>query len=208
MGKTTMSVDLIVNQFAPLVDRIVVVCPTFYNQDLFRAMDPFIKNPSKDVFLNATKATFKMIMVQLRTLHTYAKKMKERIRTLIFVDDLAGSTVIHGGRMSPFGELCIQSPHLDLSMICISQQFTAITPSFRDNITSLMVFPTSDKDVIKIIQNKYSSIFFSPQCMQDMMQRAWLGDDDQPNHFFFIFMTPRKELRYFSDFKSELFPAT
>jgi hypothetical protein len=205
MGKTTMCVDLITGTFASQVDRVVVVCPTFYDQDMFRAIDPLIRNPHKDVFLKPTKATFKMILDQLRCFKATNKKDGKRVKNLLFVDDLAGNPVIHG-TMSSFGELCIQSPHLDLTMICISQQFTAISPSFRKNISSLMVFPSTDEDEMKIIQRKYTSINHPKDCMKEMMQRAWLGHDNKPNHFFFIFMTPRQELRYFSDFKFELFP--
>lgn len=205
MGKTTLSLKIIEEIFLKRVDRILFVCPTYFDQQQFRRFDPYI-NPKNDVFLNALPSTFTKILVQLREQKRLAQKFqKKEPVTLMFVDDMAGEGAIHGGRQSPFSHLSIQSPHLNLSMICISQQYSAITPGFRDNINALISFPSSRKADRENIINSFGGCFANPKILNVVMDTAWTVDEKGP-HFLFVYVPARQNIRLFIDFDKEIIP--
>lgn len=164
-------------------------------------MHPYVAG-ERDVHTMPSDNTFKTIKKELMLMKEYttANGMKP-IKTLVFVDDLAGLNIIHGGRISAFANLAVQVRHLDASIISIAQQFSAITPAFRDNCGAIIAFPSNrqqDKDFIK---REYCNTHFPPRIMDDIIETAW--KQMKP---LLIIANARQELRYFIDFYHEIKP--
>jgi hypothetical protein len=164
-------------------------------------MHPFVE-PERDVHTAPNENTFKMIKKELIAMKEYTSMNGLKpLQTLIFVDDLAGLNIIHGGRISAFANLAVQVRHFDTSIISIAQQFTAITPAFRDNCGAVIAFPSNrhqDKDFIK---KEYCNTHFPPRVMDEIIETAW--KQMKP---LFIIANARQELRYFIDFYHEIKP--
>jgi hypothetical protein len=121
MGKTTWAVKLILNHYRPQVDRIIMCCPTFH-QRLFDPIRHLVA--PKDVYTDVTKEVFVKISRELDML----TKRGLSTRTLIYVDDCAGTKAIHGNGTGPFAHLSIQTSHWNVSMIVVTQQPSRVDP--------------------------------------------------------------------------------
>ena len=204
-GKTQLMIELIDLVFRPQINRLIVVCPTFFSQDSFRVLDDMILRP-KDVYTNPTPQTFDIIKMDLLRVQ---KELKEKnlpsIATLVFIDDLAGTNLIHGGRISPFANFAIQSRHVGCSVIVIGQQATTISPAFRDNVTGVIAFPAQRKEEIKWLIREYARHDLKNNQMEEIIICAWKGYrqdcDEWGKHFLTIFCKPREPIMYFADLK-------
>jgi hypothetical protein len=196
-------IQLINTVFRHQIKRLIVVCPTFQSQESFRVLDDLILRP-KDIHLNPNATTFDTIKNELLSIGAELKsKGLPRIETMIFVDDLAGTNLIHGGRISPFANFSIQSRHLGCSVIVIGQQATTISPAFRDNVTSVIAFPAQRKEEIRWLIREYASHDLKDTQMEQIIVSAWKGyrneKDDWGKHFLTIFCKPREPILYFAD---------
>lgn len=202
-GKTRLMIELINTVFRSQINRLIVVCPTYRSQEEFRVLDDMILRP-KDVHLNPNAQTFDTIKMELLQLQADLKKKGlPQIATLVFVDDLAGTNLIHGGRISGFANFSIQSRHIGCSVIVISQQATAVSPAFRDNVTSVVAFPGQRKEEIKWLIREYARYDLKNNQMEDIIISAWNGYKNNENewgkHFLTIFCKPREPIAYFAD---------
>lgn len=183
------------------MDRVIAICPTFWTQPCFEPMYEDLDH-ERDVFTKPTEETFREIKRQIFATYEYTTKNKLKpIRTLIFMDDLAGLGIFHGGRISEFANLAIQSRHHNVSIIAISQQATAITPAFRDNCFSVLCFPSGREADKTFIKKEYQSIHYNSKTMDEIIETAW-----KDSNFLFILANPRSEIRYFIDFYQEIKP--
>jgi ABC-type dipeptide/oligopeptide/nickel transport system ATPase subunit len=208
-GKTTLAVFLMI-QFADNFDRIIIVCPGFEDQPVFRLLDTLV-NP-KDVFLNPGTQTFKEIKEDLQIVSEYCKKQGKRpLRTLVFVDDLAGLHVIHGGRFGDFPHFAIGCRHLSTSLIVIAQQPTAVSPAFRDNVNAVICFPSNRQQDLEWLIKEYKGINMTKEEMRALIRKAWIGpgnknEEGVNQHFLTIISHPRMGNRYFCDFDWSVTP--
>ena len=96
------------------MDRILILCPTYQTQTTF---DPIRKLVyARDVWDGKGKKDIQEMEQIMDT--TQKRRIKEglkKTRFLVIVDDMAGTTALHGNRISPFGHLSIQTPHLSCS---------------------------------------------------------------------------------------------
>lgn len=186
------------------MDRFIIVCPTFQVQSCFRFLDNKV-NSKRDVFTEPDDTTFKNILKQLlKTRERCIEKNLPMVKTLLFVDDMAGTKYIHGGRTSAFGNLCIQSPHLSTTILCISQQPTAITPSFRDNVNAVMAFPSRKIADVEYLEGEFGGEVGSKLKIRSIIEKAWNYDDEYGQHFLFVYSPPRSKSRFFIDFNKEI----
>lgn len=208
-GKSTVAIE-IMSQFQTKIDRLIVVSPTFRTQEIFRPLDCLVKNPKRDIFPSATKVTFSKIMAQITRQYEYCEQNDlKQIRTLIFIDDNTSNKAIHGGRMGSLGNLTIMCRHFKAALLCISHQGKAITPGFRNNVTSLIAFPTNIENEISFISQEFGNpILWTKDDFKKIISHAWKGGREDMRewgrHFLFILTPPRSCQRYFIDFQKEI----
>jgi hypothetical protein len=212
-GKTTVGVFIML-QMKLWYDRLIIVCPGFRKQEMFRLLDEFVK--PTDIYENPKPGTFKAINEDIEIVTEFCKKQgKQPLRTLVFVDDLAGLHVIHGGRFSDFAHFCIGCRHMDASIIVISQQPTAVSPAFRDNVNAVIAFPSRRSQDVEWLLKEYKGLQMDKDEMKMTILKAWKGkvkkeeenDDSIGNNFLFIALDPRKqEAQFFSGFDYSVTP--
>lgn len=208
-GKTTLVVDIIHRIMRPQIDRIIVLCPSWNTQDVFDPIRDMV-NPSRDVWTDLDTNPFATIMKQLLKQIEYAKaKGTAPIRTLLFIDDMSGSKMMHSGRITPLSHLSIQSRHLCLSIFILSQQPKSITPGFRDNTDGVIAFPPQRELDRAWLYQEYNGNAIEKQKFIDLIMTAWKGVDRKDflefgTHFLFILLPFRSITRYFADFDYEL----
>lgn len=211
-GKTTLAVFIML-QMRHEYDRLIIVCPGYSKQEVFRLLDDYVK--PKDIYENPKPGTFKLINDDIATVNDYCiKNGKEPLRTLVFVDDLAGLHVIHGGRFNDFSHFAIQCRHMQASLIVVSQQAKAVTPAFRDNVNAVIAFPSRRYKDIEWLIEEYKGLQMDKDEMKATILKAWKGnvkqeaeDDSIGNRFLFINVDPRKpDAEFFSGFDYSVTP--
>jgi energy-coupling factor transporter ATP-binding protein EcfA2 len=215
-GKSTLAVFLVLLMESNF-DRFIFVCPSYYDQELFRLVDHLVIR-KKDIYHEPTNSTFDEIKEDILIVNAHCKKEgKPKVRTLIMVDDLAGLHVLHGGRFGSFPNFCVSARHSGTSLIVISQQPTSVTPAFRDNANCIIAFPSNRDLDIRWLIKEYKMPNMDAQRMKTLILRAWRGvdddgaEDDENNfgkHFLFIIYDPRTYTKYYSDFDYSVTPKT
>jgi hypothetical protein len=170
----------------------------------------------KDVYSNPTSASFDEIKDDIKTVNDHCvKEGRPKVRTLIFVDDLSGLHVLHGGIYGSFPHFCNSARHAGTSLIVITQQPTSVTPAFRNNANCVIAFPTNRDEDIKWLIREYKMFNMDAKRMRALVIKAWRGmdhngdEDDETNigkHFLFIIYDPRKCTKYYSDFDYSVTP--
>lgn len=206
-GKTWLAVDLVDRIFRNQIDRIIVICPTWTTQDVFRCLDDLVK-PERDVF-ELEKDTFDSIYQQILQQIKYCKENgKSPIRTLLFIDDCGSNNLIHGGRISNFGKLAIQFRHLNVSSIVIVQNPKLVSPNYRENANHFIFFPCHRKEEMEWIYKEFTPSFCSKEAFFRILLKSWGMNNDEEDeditHFIYIFCPPRSKIRFFKNFASEL----
>jgi len=210
-GKTTEVVRLIVNYFISQVDRIIIVCPTWETQQVFDPLREYV-NVERDVITKDNKDVFKNISDQINAQNKVSIAQNGRkIRTLILIDDMAGSKMLHGGRLTNFAKIVVQAPHLSLSIFCLSQGAKSITPVFRENVDGVIAYPPQKATEREWLYDEYNGNVIKKKTFIKMVLQAWKGYGNKDfselgKHFFFIVLASRAPARYFIDYDFELFP--
>lgn len=207
-GKTYLAVDLILRILSLCIDRLIVICPTWSSQDVFRELDGMVKF-ERDVFEEIEEDTIDKIYHQVLSQVKFCKKNgKPLIRTCLFIDDCGSNKHIHGGRISNFGKIAIQLRHLNMSSIVIVQNPKLVSPNYRENINHCIFFPCHRMDDMVWIYNEFNSQLCSKKSFIKMLKRAWNGgnddDSDDAVHFLYVFCPPRSKMRFYIDFATEL----
>lgn len=190
-----------------MVDKIYVVCPTWESQTTFDPMRHLVD--PKDVYLTADKDTFTSLFRKIKLEQNLCLKKREPKKDiLILIDDMSGSEAIHGGRRSPFGNLAIQTPHWNVSMMVLTQQPTTVSPSFRDNVENIFVFPSEGTLEVDWLKRCWTSLLMTKGKMEKIILEAWRGgrndNSEWGKHFLFIQATPRRHSRFWIDLEKEI----
>lgn len=182
-------------------------------QKTFDPIRGYVK-PS-DVFTQITDRTFQSLFLTLKKSQESELDSTGKCTPIcILVDDMAGCSALHGGRISPFGNLAIQTPHWNITLIVITQQPTAVTPSFRDNIENCIMFPSEGELEVEWLKRSYNSLMIS-NCEKKRMEHlkavtllAWRGghrhNKEWGKHFLGIHAPTRSHSRFYVDFKQEI----
>lgn len=168
MGKTTLSVDIILAKVIKSVNRCFAVCPTFWEQPALKRLrqipGAFTK---KTVFTRVDDNVFEFIYQQLS---------RNPAPTLLFVDDAAAEAATNKGNKGSFSRLCLAAPHLNLTIVGCFQRLTSASPAFRDNAEGLITFvPTKLLDVDTIVKefNPCPATKNSKDIVSKALQYAW-----------------------------------
>jgi GTPase SAR1 family protein len=145
-GKTTLAVYIMNSILRREIDRFIIICPTWETQDIFRCMDDIVQI-NRDVIQDAEENNpFQRIKGELIAMRKHCQKKGVRIRVCLFIDDMAGTPILHGGLITPFSSLSTQMRNLDLSCLVLTQQPKLITPSFRLNSNYVISFPATTRN--------------------------------------------------------------
>ena len=206
-GKTTLCVKLIDEVMRNQIDRMKVLCPT-WDQDLFDPIRDLVIEKD-DVIQDFKNDPFEGLLKELKTLHAICKKKGIKMpSTLLLIDDMAGTKMIHGGAISPFAHIAIQANHWNLSIFLLTQKPKAVSPSFRDNLECLVSFPLNKKADQDWLFEEFNGNMIKKKVFLKLIKRSWKGFEDSGygRHFLFIYFPSGSHLRYFSDFAYELTP--
>lgn len=189
------------------MDRILILCPTFHTQKTFDAMRHLVMQ--QDVWLGGKNDIADIHRVIKVTQTMRAAKGQPSIRFLVVIDDMAGTQQLHGGtRVSPFGNFAIQTPHLNTSLIVVTQQPTCVSPSFRDNAEYICVFPSEGLLEVDWLKRNFQSLLMETGEMRSVILTAWRGgknnNQEWGKHFLVIEATPRKHSLFWIDGEREI----
>lgn len=206
-GKTTFLVKLIKNYFAAQVNRVIACGPTFPVQSTFDPIRKFVKK--EDIYPKLNNKTLQLLIDRLESGVVRAKALgTDPEKILIFIDDMAGNSVIHGKRQGPFAALATQITHWNISLFVISQQPTCTDPNFRDNAENIIVFQDKGMGTYKWLKAAYESLDSDRDLVRKVILTAWQGgrgdNSERGQHFLFIHIEPRGGTRFFIDFEKEI----
>lgn len=214
-GKTTLAIKVISNLYAKnkkkktaTIDRIIVVCPTYWEQDIFEPIREFV-NPHRDVFLQLNGDTITQILEEIQNqYHICSESGLPPIETLVLIDDMGGNKALHGGRHGSFPNFCLQSRHYHTSLFVVTQQAKSVTPAFRDNLEGVIIYPSLRKNEIDWAYEEYGMTLKKDSFVR-LLKKAWKGpgkndDSEWGQHFLFILLGLRTKPRFFVDFTHEL----
>ncbi len=206
MGKTTLAVKIVNEQLKPSLDRIILVSQSSH-QDTFDPIRRFILK--KDIHGQPNKDTFKNIFNNIAQLVVIAEKNGlPPQRTLILVDDLAGTGLMHNNRKGAFANLSVQTPHWSVSLIVISHRPTNTDPDFRNNAENIIIFPPDGEEEYLWLKRCYQSLAMENKSLLQIVTYAFKGgrkdSSEWGKHFLFIYAEPRSHSRFFVDFDREI----
>lgn len=168
MGKTTLAVDIICAQLFKSVRRCFAACPTFWQQPALAPLRRVkLAFPPKHVFTNVDDNLFD------RLFHLFSR---DRVPTLLFVDDAAAEQATNKGNKGAFARLCLAAPHINLTIVGVFQRLASCSPALRDNCECLISFkPTQLPDVDRIIQeyNPCPAEKLSKDIVRRALSYAW-----------------------------------
>ncbi len=172
MGKTTLGVDIIREILIKQVNRVFVVCPTFWQQPAFQPLHE-IKNcfGVHNVFTKVSDSVFEKIFRIL--------DKSKHIKTLLIIDDAAAEAATNKGNKGSFSRLCLASPHLNLSIVGCFQRAAQCTVSLRDNTEVMIMFKGSRSGDIKLLIDEYNPYPCDrtfPNKLRDALNRCWETD--------------------------------
>lgn len=207
-GKTTTITELIQTHIAPQMDRMIFIVPSYFTQPIFRQFDDYI-NIETDVITDPTREVLGAVLKQIEKVNkAFVLKGKQAIKTFLFMDDLTGTSLIHGGRMGILCEFAAQYRHHDCSVCLITHQATSATPTLRDNALFIIAFPSNRKKDQDWIVEEYKCPSYDNETVKKIILSAWRGgrkdDKEMGKHFVFIWQKQRDVIRYYCDFDFEI----
>lgn len=192
-GKTTLAVELILQQLLRQVRRCYAVCPSFFIQQtlepLRRVRGAFQR---RDVFTNVSNEAFEKIFETQRQFKTPA---------LLFLDDAAAEYCTNAGSKGPFARLCIQSSHLNLSVVAIFQGITQACKPLRYNCEGVIVFMPNGERETKTIIEEFNIDSSNPGMRKMMLQAlnvAWM------EHRFAFIHKSFPQARFYAGFTKQI----
>ena len=139
-GKSQFVVDQLFGRFHGKFDFIMLICPTFAHNKTFRRLR------EKDLRMF-------IFICQQREVETWLRFVKflfESTNTLIVLDDCAASKDVKS-RMGKLVSLAFSARHMGISVLVLTQKYTSITASFRENVAAVVLFYTPAVKTMKSI---------------------------------------------------------
>jgi len=204
-GKTTEAINIIWNKRRSF-HRIIVLCPTWYIQKTFDPIRSLVKE--SDIYIKPNENVLRLIVVDIeKNAHTCKRAGLPPMPTLILIDDMAGSTFLHGNRKGVFANLSIQTTHWNLSIIVISQQSTSVDPNFRDNVEHSLVYYSEREDDYSWLKRAFNSSVLGDSNFREVVKFGWSGGQglkEYGKHFLYIKACNREPTKFFIDWDEEI----
>lgn len=193
--------------FAAQVNRVIACGPTFQDQPTYDPIRHLVK--PGDCYPKLTHKTLQILLDRLEAGYRKAKATgTEPEKTLLFIDDMAGNSVLHGKRQGPFATLSCQVTHWNISLFVISQQPTCTDPNFRDNAENIIVYRDFGEMTYKWLKAAYTALDSDSKLVNRVILYAWRGgredNTEMGQHFLFIHKPPRSDIQFFVDFGEKI----
>lgn len=170
-GKSTFAVSLIQRFIFRQVRRCYAICPTFYTQPtlypLRQVQGAFRR---KDIFSSASDDAFRFIFDQQRRFPYPA---------LLFIDDVADAHCTNIGSKGAFAKLCIQAPHINLTIVAIFQGLTQCSKAMRINTEGLIAFMPDSEDEVNQITKEFNPWGFQlggKKLLRTRLEETWKNE--------------------------------
>ena len=131
-GKTRYLIDQLRGPFRKVFEYIVLICPTYDNNKTY---DGFAKGDKRFLVLSPDSSNtdeINELLIDCATLFSGTN-------TLLILDDCAVSKDLKH-RSNKFIDLAFSGRHHGLSVWVLTQQLTAISKAFRDNVACVVSF--------------------------------------------------------------------
>ena len=144
-GKTEFVMHLLQTHYKGAFDYIIIICPTFTNNKAYDKR--FIYRDKDIVVLIPHVETINETVELAYEVYTRGGEI------LIILDDCAFSKDVKS-RVNILTKLAFSARHDNVSVWVLTQQFTSIAKTFRENIGMLVLYYTPSKnDVKEVIEN-------------------------------------------------------
>jgi hypothetical protein len=164
-------------------------------QPAYRLLDEFVHGDS--LFTTATEDVFDHIKQQLF-------ETNFALKTLLIIDDQAGSPGLNAGRKGAFGQMIPNARHWNLSIVVMTQNVTSVSPTMRDNSDFLMAFYLSNTKEMDILKKEFNPSFMMKNAFV-VLYYAALGGIDRPQEpYSFLFVALQAPLRFYRKFEEQL----
>jgi hypothetical protein len=161
-GKTTLIGSLLCRKefykddFKP--EDIFIVSPSATSDEKWKNIIKFLKIPSSNIFDDYNEEV-------MTTLYDYLKDMYEESvedkkipsHKLIVFDDLGFSSKLHTNKSQTIQKIANNGRHYLISCIMINQYYVQANPNFRSNISGLIAFSATHKQ-IEAIADEHSTL--------------------------------------------------
>jgi len=158
-GKSKFVVDQIFGPFRGKFDNIVLICPTFvHNKTFFRIGE---NDPRMEV-----------AVCEQHKVEEWLKLMSwlyEGTNTLLILDDCAATKDVKK-RTGQLVNLAFSARHIGISVWVLTQKFTGITASFRENVAAVVLFYTPSAKTMKAVFEEYAGEL-SPDQMKGLISK-------------------------------------
>ena len=142
-GKSRFVVGQLYSPFRGKFDYIALICPTLAHNKTYHRIG--VNDPQMFVICAQHEVEIWLKLVRFSF---------EGTNTLIILDDCAASKDVKG-RTGLLVELAFSARHSGISVWVLAQKMTSITPSFRENVSAIVLFYTPSVKAINAIFDDY-----------------------------------------------------
>ena len=144
-GKTEFVMSLVQARYKKTFDYVIIICPTFINNKAYDKKFIY-KDPDIIIMIPGIEKINECIE---QAYETY-----KGTKSLIIIDDCAFSKDLKS-RVNILTRLAFSARHDSISVWVLTQQYTSIAKTFRENIGMLVLYYTPSKNDIKEIIENY-----------------------------------------------------
>lgn len=192
-GKTFLAKRLISKIFASQVSNVIVISPTAKKQFLdLEDKHPEVEWQFRTDVDNAVE--------DLQEEFERRENSDDTPSLLVVFDDVSGMAFINKRRKGVFAQMAVMSNHVNVSMLVIAHQATAVDSNFRDNVGSIIVFRTTRKNDALLLRDEYiPNLNMTQKDYLSFIQSIW-----DKNDFMFIHRPPRSKIQYYAGFNKRI----
>lgn len=200
-GKTTAVVNFVNKYLRRIYVNINVISPTYQDQNTFDC----IRDVVTKYYPSLNNKVMESIVRELRGIKNCCKtKGVEPMNNLIIIDDMSGTSSIHGNRKGAFANFSVITPHLNASTIMISHNPTNVDPNFRDNAEHVILFHNPNGDYYDWARKSYGSkmiygVNFFDKIYTYAMRGGLTNNEEVGKHYLHIYNPGRGNLQFFMD---------
>jgi hypothetical protein len=143
-GKTNLLLDTLLDQdkYNQKFDIVIVWSKTFYHDPKWRN----IKLPPGSVFTKFSESDVHCLMEIAEFVAT-----KTIVNALFIFDDMITEGIMSSRRLGTIESIAVRGRHANVSIVIISQQYMALSPSVRNNSTNSIYFRIRNGDELEKI---------------------------------------------------------
>jgi hypothetical protein len=158
-GKTTLLANLLLlyykGDWEP--ENIYIVSPSARSDNKWKLIIKALEIPESNIFTSFDEAELMTLYEVIQ--ENYNEKVEEKEKpshSLIVFDDVGYSGDLKSKESGVISLLACNGRHYLISTICIVQKYTQLSTTFRENLTGLILFSCSDKQLDLIIDDHMS----------------------------------------------------